>query len=291
VTNKIIFENYTFKFWKYVTAIIYIWHVKFQAFVCFNIECIMILINRVFFKKQNTKYVSFKIFLISIHDVKQANSSIKITIFHLNFKAWFNDKFIITRIKIEAHIVENLKINLLFEIDNLVSQEVIIDLIKQQAIISTCSNTIVKLNINVKSSHQLTHSIYINIKMIVSSCSEIHILIKTHETFKFSENQDYIFEFKSDSLIFYIHVMNASLSFAHAINITEKSVIISWKMQVEIMTECDFMNACHVDINIQALVLTESNIMQFSVFTKFSNSNFIKIKIISIEKITLYNKL
>ena len=57
------------------------------------------------------------------------------------------------------------------------------------------------------------------------------------------------------------------------------------------MTECNFINACHVDADIQALILIESNIMQFSVFTKFSNSNFIKIKIISIEKITLYNKL
>ena len=61
-------------------------------------------------------------------------------------------------------------------------------------------------------------------------------------------------------------------------------------MQVEIMTECDFMNACHVDINIQALVLTESNIMQFSVFVKFSNSNSIRIEIISTKKIIFYDK-
>ena len=63
--------------------------------------------------------------------------------------------------------------------------------------------------------------------MIILFYSEIHIFIKTHETFKLSENQDYIFKFKSDSFIFYIHAMNALLSFAHTINIIKKSVIIS----------------------------------------------------------------
>ena len=94
----------------------------------------------------------------------------------------------IARIKIEAHIVENLKINLFLEIDNLISQEVVIDLIKQQAIIDACSNAIIKLNISTKSNHQFTHSIYIDIKIIILSCSEICIFIKIYKTFKLSEN-------------------------------------------------------------------------------------------------------
>ena len=91
----------------------------------------MILISRIFFKEQNAKYVSFKIFLISIHDIKQANSFIEVTIFHLNFQAQFNKKFMIAKMKIKTHIIENLKINLFLKINNLASQEVIIDFIKQ----------------------------------------------------------------------------------------------------------------------------------------------------------------
>ena len=56
------------------------------------------------------------------------------------------------------------------------------------------------------------------------------------------------------------------------------------------MTKCDFMNTCHIDADMQALILTKSNITQSSVFTKFSNSNSIKIEIISIEEITFYDK-
>ena len=167
----------------------------------------------------------------------------------------------IAKMKIKTHIIENLKINLFLKIDNLVSQKIIIDFIKQQAIIDICSNTIVKLNISAKSNHQLTYSVYINTKMIDSSHSKIHIFIKTYRIFKLSENWDYIFKFKSDSLIFYIHVMNVLLLFAHAINIIKKSVIISQKMQVETITKCNFINACHVDTDTKALILIKSNIM------------------------------
>ena len=128
--NRTISENYAFKFWKYVTAMIYIQHMKFQILICFDTEYIMTLVSRTFFKKQNTKYISFKNFLISICDIRQANSLIEITIFHLNFEAWFNDKFVITRIKIKAHIIKNLKINLFLEINNLALQEIVIDFIK-----------------------------------------------------------------------------------------------------------------------------------------------------------------
>ena len=56
------------------------------------------------------------------------------------------------------------------------------------------------------------------------------------------------------------------------------------------MTECNFMNACHVDADMQALALTESNITQFSVFTEFSNSNSIRTEIISTKEISFYDK-
>ena len=57
------------------------------------------------------------------------------------------------------------------------------------------------------------------------------------------------------------------------------------------MTECDFTNTCHVDADKQVLALIKSNIIQSSVFAEFSNSNSIRIEIISTEKIIFYDKL
>jgi len=148
----------------------------------------MILVSKTYLKEQNTDYVLFKISLISVCNIRQANLFIKVVIFHLNFEAQLNNKSVIAKMKIKADIINDLKINLLLEINNLVSQEVIIDLIKQQAVISTCNNIIIKINISAKSSYQLTCSVYIDAKVIILSCSEVHILIKTCETFKLSEN-------------------------------------------------------------------------------------------------------
>ena len=127
--------------------------------------------------------------------------------------------------------------------------------------------------------------------MIVSFHSEVHIFIRIYETFKLSTNQDYIFEFKSDLFIFYIYVMNVSLSFAHTINISKKSVIILQKMQVKIMTECDFTNVCHMNADAQALILIKLNFIQSSILTEFSNSNLIRIKIVSTKEIIFYDTL
>ena len=56
------------------------------------------------------------------------------------------------------------------------------------------------------------------------------------------------------------------------------------------MTECDFMNAYYIDTDVQALILTELNIMQFSIFMKFLNSNSIRIEIILTKEIIFYDK-
>ena len=66
MTNRTTPEDYIFKIWKYATAMTYIWQMKFQVSICLNTECIMTLVNRIYLKKQNTDYVLFKTFLISV---------------------------------------------------------------------------------------------------------------------------------------------------------------------------------------------------------------------------------
>ena len=58
----------------------------------------------------------------------------------------------------------------------------------------------------------------------------------------------YIFDFKSDLFLFYIHAMNFFFSFMHVINKMNKSVVISRKMQVDTLTKWNFINIYHIDI-------------------------------------------
>src|SRR5207248_116101 len=96
-------------------------------------------------------------------------------------------------------------------------------------------NAEIVLFITVKADYQIFQSIYANAKIVILLHMQIQILIKTHRNL--FKNHDYIFNFKSDSLLFYIHTMNFFLSFTHAINKTNKSVVISRKAQVDILAE------------------------------------------------------
>src|SRR5436190_15351078 len=172
----------------------------------------MILISRRFLQFQNSIIKINSISFIFIYDIRNVKFSMKFMIFKLHFSIIFNRNLILVQIQIEAHIVNDLKVNLLLSINNMTLKNIIIDLVQKQAIFELCKNAIVKLNIIFKSNHQVTCSIYSNIKVVVSSHSEMRISIQQHKfIIKFSSDQDYIFESASSQLAYYIHAMNAEL--------------------------------------------------------------------------------
>src|SRR5437763_1713090 len=90
----------------------------------------------------------------------------------------------------------------------------------------------------------LHHSQSRSSSLLISLCKCESCNFITHADLNFnknmknlSKNHDYIFDFKSDLLSFYIHTMNFSLLFAHTVNKTDKSVIISQQAQIDTLTE------------------------------------------------------
>ena len=75
-----------------------------------------------------------------MQDIEEAKLSIKIAIFLLNFSAIFHRKSVIVQIYAEMHIVDNLKINLLIEIDNLTLNKISINFAKQITTFEKCQN-------------------------------------------------------------------------------------------------------------------------------------------------------
>ena len=185
-------------------------------------------------------------------DIKKTKSSIKIAIFLLNFSATFHEKIIIVWICAETHIVDNLKINLFIKIDNLTFNRIFINLARQITTFEKCQNAEIVLFITVKADYQISWSVYANTKIVISSHMQTQISIRTCRNL--SKNHDYIFDFKLDSLLFYIHTMNFFLSFTHMINKTDKSVIISRRVWVNILAEWDFINTYYIDTEEAALI-------------------------------------
>ena len=110
---------------------------------------------------------------------------------------------------------------------------------------------------------------------------QTQILIRTHRNL--FKNCDYIFDFKSDSLSFYIHAMNFSLSFTHVINKTNKSVVISRRAWVNTLAEWDFITTYHINTEKAALAFKKK-----SQQLKFLNVNSTCVKTVLFNEVIIY---
>ena len=138
----------------------------------------MILISRRFLQSQNSAIEINLISSISLHDIENVKSSMKFIIFKLHFSVILNRNLILVQIQIEAHVINDLKINLLLDIDNITLKNIIIDLAWKQAMFELCKNVIIKLNIIFKSNYQVTCFIYSDTKIVILLHSEVRILIQ-----------------------------------------------------------------------------------------------------------------
>ena len=74
---------------------------------------------------------------IFICDVRSAKSSMKFMTFKFYFSIIFNENLILVQIQIETHIVNDFKVNLLLDINNITLENIIINLAQKQAIFET----------------------------------------------------------------------------------------------------------------------------------------------------------
>ena len=71
----------------------------------------------------------------------------------LNMSAKLNKKSVLLKLSCEAHVVDNLSINMLIDTDTLDSHEIVIDVVKSQTIVNICQNAIINLLIKFKVNH------------------------------------------------------------------------------------------------------------------------------------------
>ena len=121
-----------------------------------NTECTMSFVSKEFLLTLSSKIIIKNISSILMQDIKETKSSIKIAIFLFNFSATLHKKLIIVQIHTEAHIIDNLKINLLIRIDNLTLNRIFIDFARQITTFKKCQNAEIVLFIIVKADHQVS---------------------------------------------------------------------------------------------------------------------------------------
>src|SRR5438045_9304435 len=101
-----------------MTALAYIFNSEQLVFVCLNSDCNIILISRRFLQSHNSAIEINSMFFIFICDIENVKFSTEFVTFKLHFSVIFNRNLILVQIQIEAHVVNDLKTNLLLDINN-----------------------------------------------------------------------------------------------------------------------------------------------------------------------------
>ena len=212
-----------FKFYHYATILMnFIWkNVSYN--VCFDIDCIMILIDKQFLKKFRLER-SLKKFQIMIF-VREMNIKRYLTndylIMNLYIKEKIENKNVVTYLRQEVHVMNNLKIKLLFNMNVIIFERMIINLNFKKFTINNCKNLKINIKITFKNNTWIQRTFKIERKIVV----ETNIIIKIFITFdEFLSNRDYLFKLKF--LKTYTHVINVSLSFIYMNNINVLSITI-----------------------------------------------------------------
>ncbi len=137
--SSYVFINYDFQSWRYITVLAKLMFTVKEESICLNIDCIMSLINRSFLKKQ-------------ISDILIKWISLLIMIQELRTETYYCDEYIILTIYLpdnnnwlviiikEMHIINNLKIKMLIDINIFILKNISIMLSSRKAIVNNCDN-------------------------------------------------------------------------------------------------------------------------------------------------------
>src|SRR5205809_7993957 len=105
-----------------MTVLAYIFNLKQLVSVCLNSDCTMILISRKFLQSQNSIIKINSMFFIFIHNIKNIKFNMKFMIFKLYFSVILDENLILVQIQIKTYVVDDFKMNLLLDIDNMISK-------------------------------------------------------------------------------------------------------------------------------------------------------------------------
>ena len=156
----------------------------------------------------------------------------------------------ITHIKKNVHVVDNLRVKILFDIDIMCSKNMTIDLQTRKLIINncdmstfiTCTFVDFKINRIVKSHHVV----------IISTYTIMTILFKT-QNFELSNEKNYSFQLHVTSLDFetkndiIIYIINVKTFVIHVRNATNKSMIVFKYIKLDKILNFEKENCYHVD--------------------------------------------
>ena len=218
-----------------------------------NIDCIMSLIDR--------KYLLKVKFDVTIHKTKQS-----IRIHDMNDKLHDNSKYIkfdfyvidtlsnqssiIIHFRREIHLMNDLRIHTLFDVDILKFKQIIFDMSKRTIMFFACSNLIVFMKLIFKN-QRIVRTIKSIDKITISSHTCLIVFVKIRDQ-SLSTNRNYNFEFKQNFQQlefeddFFNHIIDAHLVVVQIRNVINVSIILSKHAKIDMLRVFEKKDCYHV---------------------------------------------
>ena len=248
--------DFEFRDWSYVKENVSLIENEEKSDVCFDTDVNVTLIDAVFFHRQNSD-VSIRQMITSLTmrdlDTSQHQSS-DYAIVSMYFVDVKNDSSVKALIRREIHLVDNLKINMLIDNDVTVSEDVVLDLVKKQALIDSCDVTIA-LDVRSRASHAQQRSIHVKKIIVLSSRNQMTIFIH-HLVDELLVSRDFLFESDESNLILYAHIIDVDIKVVLTTNDSNSAVKISRNFRLDRLIELDFSQAYHLDEDEDVVELT-----------------------------------
>jgi hypothetical protein len=178
---------------------------------CANFETFMSLIDRKFLEMNITRINIMKTkFNLKIRDIdSKTHDTSSYCALDLYFQKHVNDRSKIAHIRDEFHLVDDLQVNVLIEMNIMSSKKCILNFKIKSLIFIACEDIMISITI-VRTRQFVNRSVLIVDKIVISSRTDMIVLIKIREQ-SLSE-RDYIFNSKEKTLLklekeFFSHIL------------------------------------------------------------------------------------
>ena len=246
VTNVTI-KEYVFRKYRFVTILMMFVLTKQNYELYFDTRYIMSFIDRKFLlevfssiviKKMSTP-ITIKGIDVNMHNVNE----------YIRLQMYLSDKNDITKIKREFHIVDDLAIKTLIDIDIIKPKNMILDIKKDVIIIDSYKNIQISfIFINHRSLIRVTIFNNNKTKMMISSHFNMTVSITGPKCrpLKLLYNRDFLFESqKLDILLIYAHIVDYNISKVFVKNDIDHIISLSRKVKLRMIIDYEIAR-CYV---------------------------------------------
>ena len=225
-------EEFVFRSHRYVTILTSIVVFDTSDSLCADFEISMSLIDRSYLNKKLSKIKIQKIATsVTVRDIeKQVHDSSKYVMIDLYISERIIDESVLAHLASEIHIVNNLKANVLIDMNIMSLEQIILDFDKNMLIVSICKSLSALIFI-ISKDIRVNRTVRAIAKTIVvfETCMTVSVRVRRSDL---SSDRDYSFHSKSKRQLrsedeYFAHVIDSEICAIQMRNTTSRSFIIS----------------------------------------------------------------